>query len=520
MIKKVDITLIVLTFIAAVYIQGYRIGDEQIKIWDEASSAQNSVEMLSNKSFWLVRRNCEPEHYDVKPPVNIWLKIISFKFFGINEFSVRFPTIAAFWLLTLLFVFYSVKVFRSYTIAWLIILIMISCRNFMGGHVARHGDPDVLLTFFVAIYVFSYFLLIEKYPVNFKKNFIVFSSALTLAVYTKSIQGLAPVAGLATYTIIVKNGRKMLINYKTWYFIALTVFMVLFYYVTRNIFDKGYIKAVLSMDLGLLSDYPGNIKYPEFSYYWKTVLLYDMRLSGINVFHLTFPLSIFAYFITKEEIKKRFILFCFIGTLVFLLGHSCSVTKNEWYIVPIYVFLWPLLALTYYEIIRWGMNNIKMKALRLGFASLLLGAILFYGGVRAVKVFKHNYLALDPSINLYVLEREGRFIRDVKTHMPNLNNISVLAEEPHRQMFFYARKYIFEDSTSFKFYRNVTPTLLGDTLIISRGRLQDEFDNMFHSTVLFNDDYSRLHVVDSLKVAVDSFSTKSESPLILCQERK
>ena len=79
--------------------------EEQIKIWDEASSAKNAIDMLKNGNFFIQYDDGNPVRDDLKPPFVLWLKMISYKIFGINEVSVRLPSIIAS-VLTLLVIWY------------------------------------------------------------------------------------------------------------------------------------------------------------------------------------------------------------------------------------------------------------------------------------------------------------------------------------------------------------------------------------------------------------------------------
>jgi hypothetical protein len=46
---RLNLILIIIFFALAAYQQAYRIGFEWVKIWDEASGAQNAIEMME---YW------------------------------------------------------------------------------------------------------------------------------------------------------------------------------------------------------------------------------------------------------------------------------------------------------------------------------------------------------------------------------------------------------------------------------------------------------------------------------------
>lgn len=57
--------------------------------WDEIIFAESAREMIISGDYMTVTINYEP--FWEKPPLFIWLQVISMKLFGINEFAARFP---------------------------------------------------------------------------------------------------------------------------------------------------------------------------------------------------------------------------------------------------------------------------------------------------------------------------------------------------------------------------------------------------------------------------------------------
>jgi 4-amino-4-deoxy-L-arabinose transferase-like glycosyltransferase len=57
--------------------------------WDEVNFAEIAREMIVTKDYLSVQINYQP--FWEKPPLFIWMQVISMKLFGINEFAARFP---------------------------------------------------------------------------------------------------------------------------------------------------------------------------------------------------------------------------------------------------------------------------------------------------------------------------------------------------------------------------------------------------------------------------------------------
>ena len=66
-----------------------RLGSSSLWNASEAFYAETSREMLESEDYLAPRFNFEPRTQ--KPPLTYWAILASYKLFGVNEFSVRFP---------------------------------------------------------------------------------------------------------------------------------------------------------------------------------------------------------------------------------------------------------------------------------------------------------------------------------------------------------------------------------------------------------------------------------------------
>ena len=57
--------------------------------WDEINFAESAREMIATGDYLTVLFNFLPFHE--KPPLFIWMQVLSMKLFGVNEFAARFP---------------------------------------------------------------------------------------------------------------------------------------------------------------------------------------------------------------------------------------------------------------------------------------------------------------------------------------------------------------------------------------------------------------------------------------------
>ena len=67
------------------------LGNVHLFDWDEINFAESAREMIESGNYLTVQINFQP--FWEKPPLFIWLQVLSMKLFGINEFAARFSSI-------------------------------------------------------------------------------------------------------------------------------------------------------------------------------------------------------------------------------------------------------------------------------------------------------------------------------------------------------------------------------------------------------------------------------------------
>ena len=99
-INTLNIRLLILIGAALLFIPF--LGGVHLFDWDEINFAESAREMLVTGDYLTVQINFQP--FWEKPPLFIWMQVISMKIFGINEFAARFPN-AICGIVTLLIIF-------------------------------------------------------------------------------------------------------------------------------------------------------------------------------------------------------------------------------------------------------------------------------------------------------------------------------------------------------------------------------------------------------------------------------
>ncbi len=497
-IKNLALALLVISFSLALFQVLYDFHKPVLKIWDEASSATNAVQMLINKSYLSVTVAEMPDkEYDTLPPLNIWTKVLSFKLFGVNEFSVRLQSILAALLVFLIFIKFSINHLKEYLFAIFFLLIVASTKGFNGYHVVRNGDPESLLILFTSIYFLSFFLLLEEYPKGRNKYLLLLGSSIFLATFSKSVAGIAPLAGIFVYALFQKKTYLLLKDYRfhiTWLSVIL---LLATYYLIRNFYEPGYFQNSILRELSLYKSFPYDPKHPEATFY----LTYLSKQAFFPYFYML-PLAIPAYFITQNKTIKRLLIYSFSASFFFILAHSSAITKNEWYIAPAYPFLWTLLALSLSIILHSLIEN-KFSlhvAVKYALIAILVGGLSTIYYLNFKDIFKENQAY---KIWTYEPEREGNLLRKVKSKSTNHPDIVILSDQHPRQMLFYAKKYEFERGDRTVILKNISDTIIGKKVLVCRPPLKKAIDTLYNFQKLDGDYYGNLLFIESKKISPD-----------------
>jgi len=148
--RSISISLLIAIISSLLFIPF--IGRLNLFDWDEINFAESAREMLLTKDYLTVQIFFEP--FWEKPPLFIWLQLISMKLFGVNEFAARFPNaICGIFTLVILFNLGRKLVNEKFGLIWSIVygVSMLPFFYFKSGII----DPLVQIVYFSG----HYFLL-------------------------------------------------------------------------------------------------------------------------------------------------------------------------------------------------------------------------------------------------------------------------------------------------------------------------------------------------------------------------
>ncbi len=262
------------------------IGDSHLFDWDEINFAEAAREMIETGDYLTVRIDYEPFHE--KPPLFIWLQVLSMKTFGITEFAARFPN-AIIGIISMVILFSIGRLLIDERFGFLFVMAYTSSILPLFYFKSGLIDPLFNLLMFVSVwYLFKSFNIKllnkeqEKFKIDYK--FIVLAGLFDgLAVLTKGPVGFLLV--VLTFLIFnAMNYKKMKFPFLAYLLFGLISFIpIILWYIALavQLGDISIIYQFVEYQIRLFST--GDAGHGGPFYYHFLVLLFGV-----------FPASIFA----------------------------------------------------------------------------------------------------------------------------------------------------------------------------------------------------------------------------------
>ena len=339
-----------------------------IRWWDESMFAVNAYEMIENGKWFSLYYDGNPDLFNTKPPLTVWLQVFFIKILGYNELAIRLPSALA-TAIVILTLFHFVSKYFNRTWAWISSLVLLTSNGFIGFHTGRTGDSDALLTMFLflANLEFLKFILSEQ-----KKHLLWFFLLITLAFATKLYAALLFAPAYFILLLVFRKLKCFIFNIQFTVGILFFIFVSGFIIYFRELDSKGYIDIILGKDAGrifsIIEGHSGS-----WSYYIES--LFKERFS---IWFIPLVAGTFLNIFNPSELQKK-IIFSSVGLiLVYLILVSISTTKLEWYDMPLYPYMALVASYSIYLLYEKTQSSMHKRTALVGSSFLLLLFIFPY----------------------------------------------------------------------------------------------------------------------------------------------
>ncbi|MGI4735112.1 MAG: ArnT family glycosyltransferase [Janthinobacterium lividum] len=406
----------------------FELGRNPVQLWDESRVAINSVNMALHGRWLVPYYGNDPDHWNTKPPLLIWLQALSFKAFGFSAWALRLPTALASVATAYLVFRFAARVLQRPLAGFFGALVLVTCAGFVKLHVARTGDYDALLTLWETIVWICFFLYLETGRARY---LYWVAGALTAAMLTKSIAGLLGLPGLLLYAVVQRKTWWLLRQPRVYAAAGAAAAVIIGYYVAREAADPGYWKAVQYNDLGgrfLENQGDGDMWW----YYLQNLQRYTFT-------HWLWAIgpAILLSFSRTTGVERRAALLLVLFVSGWLAVVSASVSRHDWYDAPMYPALALLvglgLAIFYQDLLGLYLPRLRRWqgwALQL---ALVLG--VFYVPYEAIidQLIQERHSDYHMGPDGYL----GRYLPTAVQTQPQVNDMTVLYEGNYNAVLTY-----------------------------------------------------------------------------------
>jgi 4-amino-4-deoxy-L-arabinose transferase-like glycosyltransferase len=402
--------LLVITF--AAFLQFYHLGELAIIQWDESRLAVNAAEMYHSGNFLITTYEDLPDLYNTKPPLMIWLQVLSIYTFGLNEWAIRFPA-ALSGFLTILLSGFIVYRYRHNTYQACLVMLLLACSNgLIQLHGSLTGDYDALLTvLLLASFYHFYYGFVDGNIPRHKLYFLLF---LSLAVMCKSAAAFI-VFPIFILVLLPKKNNKLILQ--VFLLCGLAVLPFALYCLLRETASEGYLQAVMDNDFG--GRFSKALEGHTSEWYYYIVNLFDYRF---HYFIWILPLALVLACLKKD----RFFRYYLATALCFLILISIPQTRIHWYDMPVL----PVIAIVITLTLCIAYDYLHRPYLKIIYICLLCLLML------PLIADKYQFIASRKGL---VLDRGHYELSDLLRKKKDHNSLTYIANHYDAEFYFYTK---------------------------------------------------------------------------------
>ena len=406
LVLSLILILLLVSFCALFFIENHSL------IAHDESLYANRAKLIIDTNNWFTP--FEKAHH--KTIGSYWLIALSFKIFGISEYSARLPSYI-FSILSSLVLFKIIKNISSLEIGLISIFTLSS--SFLWFSYSKYCSPDTLYIFFNLLSIL-YLLKINNFLEEHINNKYLFISGLFLSLpfFVRSYLQLLPLISLSPLILFkIKKLRNIKIKYFIIGFFLGLIPLVIFYFISYRIYGvDSLIRPYLLLQQKTFTE---NDIFEGFLFYPPNLILFSS------------PFFIFLIHGTRYIIKSksREIQFLFVFTpLINIIFLMLTASKYSHY----GLFTFPLLAANASFGIYASFKNksyaSKLTLRMFGGLTLIISSLIFFGSILNFNLKILNNLGLIEAfvISLFALISiflSLNFLFKTKSKSVNINKI-------------------------------------------------------------------------------------------------
>jgi len=470
-------SILLLFLLLTIYALGEFLDALPLYLWDESRQAVNAIEMYENHNWLVTHYDNMPDMWNTKPPLLIWLQVACMNLLGVTVTAVRLPSVMAAIITTIVIFYFMKKNTGNIWIAFFSGIVLISMAGFNGFHVARTGDYDSLLVLFSTLSVIQFYYYVDTLN---KKYILLFALFLCLGSLTKGVAALLFLPGFFLYALLQKKIISILKDPFFYLSCIGYIFVVGLFYISREHYNPGYLKAVYENELGgrylkVTEGHDGTIfTYIKLLAYDQTFFWFDLFLVGM----ITYP------FCTKIFKHEKVFYYFLILSICFLAVISSSKTIISWYSAPILPLLACICVLLLITMLTFLIQKIQFEfPLKSVLVLCIAGLIVLIGYLNIIQINRHPSYKYEWDKDFY---RLSTFFHENKYPVAKLNLKVIDDTNLHQHLLFYMRRLRLSNVViDFGDYKKLKK---GDAVITDKEFISDYIKNNYSTTELYKED--------------------------------
>jgi 4-amino-4-deoxy-L-arabinose transferase-like glycosyltransferase len=354
---RIDLITVAGFLLAAFVLLIYRSDALPLQIWDESRIANNALEAAMD-GHWLVPTDHGfVDHWNTKPPLLPWLMAAGMKAGLPALWAIRLPSILAA-LATGGLIWAALRIALKDRLAAAIgLALLLGSVLYVGLHGSRDGDYESLESLFILGYVLCFWAASGE-PV--RPNWLFAATACIVgAVMTKGVAGLLPLPGCAVFLL---GDRRRLVaffgDWRAWFCALAAVAVIVGYYLGREAYDPGYLKAVYAGELG------GRFAAVNEEHFEGPLFYFGVLAKGFQPGAMLLPLVAVSIF-RGERRRRDLALLCLAGCVSLLVVLTAASTKLFHYVIPAVPLLCLAAAIGVSDTLRMSATSNRARGRRL-----------------------------------------------------------------------------------------------------------------------------------------------------------